>query len=113
MNPCLEKVGPRGGIDGGGVYRNHMIAWINHDGEIQLEADNYDPLGKWDPEEWTKKQARMIGPATKDVWRLMYRIGRCLARNGRCFVEDNTTGETIEILCDDRDIELTIKKGAR
>lgn len=103
INTYLERDGSRT-IDlemMGGVYRDHLLAGIDRDGNIDIEVDNYhpDPEESWDAEEWEEHKCFLTGKATRHNWKILFGIARVLVRHGRVTI--NQPGrEPIEAACD-------------
>jgi len=98
---ALEVKGPDGHEEDGGVWRDHLSAYIDDKGLIQMHVDFYhpDPPEAWNEDDWEARSCYISGKADRANWRAIYRIGRALARHGRTKI--NIPGcDPIEACCD-------------
>lgn len=95
---CLEFSGS--GEDDRGISLEHMFGYVDDEGKLYLEVDNYFPMPEeaWDPAEWEEHKCFMEAPATRVNWKFLYQVGRALIRDGKVII--NHGDEQIKVACD-------------
>ena len=96
---CLEQNGS--GEDDRGISLEHMFGYVDDEGKLYLEVDNYFPMPQeaWDPEEWEEHKCFMEAPASRVYWEFLYRVARSLVRCGEVTI-DRGDKPALRVACD-------------
>ena len=96
---CLERNGS--GEDDRGISLEHMFGYVDDEGKLYIEVDNYDPTPPevWDPDQWEEHKCFMEAPPTRENWKILYAIARGLVRHGKVTVKQPGK-PPIDVACD-------------
>lgn len=103
----LEQGGPGGCEVDGGFYRDHMVAYVDHDGNIRMQVDFYhlDPEEEFDVDVWENMSCNLSGKASRENWRFLFQVGRALARHGQVAIK-NPGGQIVQAKCDGGSVSI-------